>query len=526
MRPRPTARPLACAAACAFAVLSPAGARASGLDAPAVGALSSGPLTADPSALWHNPGQLGFLPRPTLFGGLGLVAGQLSITRKRKGPYQSEDTLDFDSPVPPGDLDPSKTGTARAAEAGIVSPAGDLFFAAPLGRSGVTLGAGVYAPYAAVVDLPDDGAQRFAVQDAFIAISHFQGGLGLRVNRHLSLGVGVAYVLGLAEISKVQDFGALRDFGESLAHPPVAQTNDFGPDAPTDVRELAVLARPVKVTDGLAHGVTFNAGVALRPTDALDVGLTYQHGAAMSFDGRFRLDMDDDFFTGDLAHVGLKFEPVVTGKANVRFDLPQRIGAAVGYAVSDRLHLEARATYVRWSALTAFDIRLSSPGLAQPELGLPSTSKVSLPRRWTDTVGLALGGRYALAGAADADPEAGSVTEVTEVPDALDADAAGTPETPAAEPPAPRGLLSVLWLLGYDPPASPDATVDAASPDGQRLTAGAGVELGLTADTALVADARLIAVLPRTVTSSANDLGNGRYSLTLGLVQAHLQMRF
>ncbi len=475
--------------ACLSGVVAPELAHASGLDSPGVGTLQSGPLTADPAAIWHNPGQLGFLRSPTLQVGAGLVVGDLTITRERRGVYQSEDTLDFKSPAAASNLDPSKTGKAGAASATILSPAGDLFFTSGLGNSGLTLGVGAYAPYAATVNLPDGGAQRFSVQDAFIAAAHMTGAVGLKVNKHLGLGVGVTYVLGLASIAKVQDFGALQNFGDALARKPVAQANDFGPNAPTDVRELSVLARPVKVTDGVSHGVTFGAGVSVRPTDDLALALTYQHGAHMSFDGRFSLDLNDDFFTGDLAHVGMKFQPMVKGKANVQFNLPQRIGFAGGYEVSPTIHVELRTQYVRWSTLDAFKIRLTSPDLAQPALGLPDTSMVSLPRRWNNTFSAAVMGRFGL--------------------------------NPEGDHP-----VHLIGLVGYDPPASPDETVDASSPDGQRLTVGAGADVGLTQSMSLVGDLRLITVLPRTVTTSDNDLGNGRYSLFLAMAGAHLQVRF
>jgi long-chain fatty acid transport protein len=231
--------------------------------------------------------------------------------------------------------------------------------------------------------------------------------------------------------------------------------------------------------------VTFNLGLAVRPTDALSLALTYQHGADVDFEGDFELDMDDDFFTGDLEHVGLKFKPTVTGDAHVRIRLPKRIGAAAGYDLSERLHLEVRGQYVTWSDLKAMYVELHSPDLAQPALGLPPTSKLALVRNFDDTVSLAVAGRFQL-----------------------------------------KPGVHLLGLLGYDSPASPDSTIDASSPDGHRLTFGAGAGFALTQDTSLIGDARFITLVPRTVTGSENDLGNGDYALSLAAVTAHLQVKF
>ena len=486
LRPAPRAgRVAGLAAGLATGVLTASTAAASGLDAPGVGSLLSGPLTSDPAAVYHNPAQLGFLRRPTLLAGIGLVVGRLSIERERHGAYQSEETLDFQTPIPAMDQAPEKTGRAEAVSATPFSPAGDLFFSAGLGDSGVTLGVGAYAPYAALVDLPPGGAQRFALQSAVIAVADFTAAVGIKANRALALGAGVSYVLGQAELTKLQDFGALADFGDGLARPPVSQANDFGPDAPTEVRELDVLARPVKFSDGRAHAVTFNLGLSLRPNDTLDLALTYQHGADLSFDGDFTLDMDDDFFTGDLAHVGLKFKPEVTGTGTVKLTLPKRLGAAGGYDVTEALHVELRTQYVTWSDLDAMRITLRSPDLAQPALGLPPTSRLNLPRRFNDTVSVAVATRYLL-----------------------------------------RPGLHLLGLLGYDSPAAPDSTIDASSPDGHRLTFGGGAGWALTPDTSLIGDARIVTLLPRTVTTSDHDLGNGDYSLFLAAVTAHLQVKF
>jgi hypothetical protein len=81
--------------------------------------------------------------------------------------------------------------------------------------------------------------------------------------------------------------------------------------------------------------------------------MTYQHGANLDFEGRFTLDMDDDFFTGDLAHVGLQYAPRVDGDATVNFRLPMRIGLAAGYAPSRDFRLEVRGQYVTWSDMDA-----------------------------------------------------------------------------------------------------------------------------------------------------------------------------
>ncbi|MEM6930047.1 MAG: hypothetical protein AAF602_24120, partial [Myxococcota bacterium] len=68
-------------------------AQASGFDAPQVGSVDSGPLTADPAAVVYNPALLAHLDRPAVLLGAGLVAGRARYRRDRRGRYGFADEL-------------------------------------------------------------------------------------------------------------------------------------------------------------------------------------------------------------------------------------------------------------------------------------------------------------------------------------------------------------------------------------------------------------------------------------------------
>lgn len=458
-------------------------AHASGLDSPTIGAVFSGPVTRDAAALYHNPGLLVRLDRPALLATLGLVAGSIGYTRNYREPWQFSDGFEIRDPGPEH-IDPSKSGPQESVSATPFSPTGDLFFALPI-HDRLALGFGFYVPYAAPVKFPDDGPQRFALQEAFIAVTHLSGGLSLAFSDTFSVGAGVSYVFGTANLRRIEDFGSVPDFGDALANPPISQDNRFGADAPSTVRELDVLARPFSLTNANAHAVSFNVGLFFEPTKALDIGLTYDHGGDMEFEGEFALDMNDEFFTQDLASQGLVYKPLIEGTAVLGFRLPKRINAAVAYDVRPDLRFEGRLGYITWSDIDAFDVALTSPDLAQPEFGLPATSAKALPREWEDSVHVEVHGGHGLA--------SGSV---------------------------------VRWMIGYQSPASPDATIDAASPDGQRFLAGAGFEMSFQNGMRLLVDTKLQTIAPREVTTSRYDLGNGEYTLFLASLGAHLTVPF
>jgi len=460
-------------------------ARASGLDAPMIGTGQSGPANRDAAAVYWNPANLGYLQKNEVILGAGLIIGDIRYQRNYMGVYQTPDTFQFKAPIDQDVVDTTKNGLQEEVKTNPIAPIGGAFFAFPAIRNRLVLGAGAYAPAAAALKFPKAGPQAWQVQEAFIIASNITGSAGLRINDYFSIGAGVSYVLGFAELSKLQDFAGVKEFGEGLANPPINQPNDFGPNAPSEVRELEVLSRPISLKRAISHGVTFNAGISVNPTKKLQLGLTYQHSSNMNYKGRFAIDMNDPFFTHDLSAQGVQFKPLVTGDAVLRFKLPKRITLGAGYDVSPKLRVDGFFSYIFYSEVKAFEVQTTSPDLAQPALGIGETINVNLARNWRNTIWIEGNVRYR---------------------------------------PTDRLLLS--GTLGYQNAASPDSTIDTASPDGNRLIGAIGGVLQVSERVALLADARLQGILPRKVTGSDFDLGNGTYKLFIAAIVGHLKFTF
>jgi long-chain fatty acid transport protein len=145
------------------------------------------------------------------------------------------------------------------------------------------------------------------------------------------------------------------------------------------------------------------------------------------------------------------------------------------------LLLQLQGQYTFWSDLQAFDVRVSSPDLAQPALGVGPTSRILLPRRWNNTFGI----------------------------EALASFSASA-------------VLRPFGLMGYRSPAAPDETMDASSPDGHRVVVGGGIEWAMAPRLRFVADLKVQAMVPRDVATSDYDLGNGRYTFVLVQGGGHL----
>jgi long-chain fatty acid transport protein len=388
-------------------------------------------------------------------------------------------------------VDPSKHGWDRSVSAHPVGVVPAVFGAAPIGDLPIVVGMGIYVPYAAQLSLPKNGPQRFQITDAFIAAGQFTPSIAYRPIEQLSIGFAASYVLGYADISKVQDLATLSDLGHALARPPIGQANSFGPHADPGVRELDTMARPFHFQNGVAHGFTFSAGINAQPIKDLFLAASYEHTTKMTFRGDFALDMNDPFFTQDLASQGLRYPAQVKGKASLGFVLPRsvRFGARYGFGeqIGDerQYNLTLEGSYTGWSSVQNFDVHIKSPDLAQPKLGLPSSTGIKLPRNFRDTYGARTRLRYV-------------VSEE----------------------------LAVWGVLGFETGASPQRTMDMASPDGLRITAALGLSQRLTESFRVLLDAQLMSMLEQHVVRSDYDLANGSYQMYIVSLGGYLDYTF
>lgn len=464
----------------------PATAVASGLSLLPPGTLWSGPASSDPAA-WHfNPAGAAFLPGSALHVSGGLVVGNIRYTRERLAQYQYPDSFDFALPINQDRIDPSLTGPADSVSSQPIAPIGEVFgVLQPGADSPFRLGLGIYTPYGAILNMPSDGPQRWQIEQVTILNLAITPAVAWQISDQFSVGVSMPTYAGTASLRRTQDLAEVGILGDAISGPPINQVNDFGPDAPPAVRELDVLSRPFVFRDGRAFSPTFAVGAMLRPSERFSAGVSYTHRARMNYRGEFQLDMNDDFFTQDVADQGLQYDALVTGDASLAYTLPWTARAGIQTLIGERHTVFSSLAVVGWNTVDSFDLRTQSAGLAQPEVGLPDTLGLSIPRNWNRTV-----------------------------------------EIDAAHAIDFGARLSWIYSLGWHSPASPDEWMDLAAIDGQRLIWGTGVRVHLNAGLSLVADLRGQNVLQRTVANRRYDTANGTYGLTLMRANAALQWVF
>lgn len=474
------------------ALLAPASAGASGLQLPALGSTRAGVTTPGPSSVHDNPAGLGFGRAMRLMVGGNLILGSLGYTREYRATYQQPDSLDYALPIDPAAIDPDKRGPQPQVTATPFGVVPAIALELPLEGQPLALGFGLDVPYAALVRWPGDGPQRFQLDDATLATVFVNAAIAYRATERLSVGAGLSYVLGYADLSRTQDLATVQDLADALARPPISQTSGFGPDADPALRELDTFARRFDFNNGWAHGITFRVGVTFRAQDRLWLAASYEHSTHLDANGGFELNMDDPFFTQDLVSQGLRYPRIVRGDASLSFTLPRVLRAGVRYGFGPARgdgepdsSVALEGTYTGWSSVRRFDVRIKAEALAQPELRLGPTLQLQLPRDWHDTFGAVLRGSHRLS-----DDWA-------------------------------------LWAgLGAESAAVPDRTLDAASPDGFRITAFGGVALRVAQGTRVLLDLTYQQVLSRDVKGSDYDLANGSYRMFLLMAGAYIDHTF
>ncbi|MCA9694864.1 MAG: outer membrane protein transport protein [Nannocystaceae bacterium] len=483
------------AAIAAGTTLAPTSARASGLDAPVIGHGQSSPSARDAAAVYWNPGQLGFIQKPEVYFGGALVIANIGYQRNRLGTYQysnGDNILYTKGAVDsqPLAIDPNKTGLAEPVSTTPVAASGNLFVAVPVIKDRFVLGGGFFVPTAALLDLPLDGPQKWQVQGAMILAAQATLSAAVKATDWFSLGAGFSYVGGFAELSKVQDFAATDEFKNGLSE--LGIQNDFGPNAPSEVRELALFSSPLSLKRAWAHWFTFNVGVAFQPTKKFGINLAYQHSTSLKFKGEVAIDMSDQFFgssgvmgKGIELNGGVMFPPVVRGDATLGLLLPKRLTLGASYDFNERWRLDGFVQVSFYGEVKSFDVDVTSEDLVQPALGLTNHALISLPRNWNHTVWV----------------EASPRMRITK-----------------------RLVGSVS--LGYQSPASPDETIDMTSPDGHRLLGAGGLAFHLNEKWSFYGDARFQGIIPREVTTSNFDIANGTYKLFIATLGLHARRRF
>lgn len=241
------------------------------------------------------------------------------------------------------------------------------------------IGLGVYTPFGSSVNWGDDWAGRYITQSISLQSFYFQPTVSYAVHERVSIGAGLVYAIGSVNIHRALPLQFANGNSGQL------------------------------VLDGKASGWGFNAGVQVRATDKLDLGLSFRSGVNM------KVENGTATFTVP-ASVSPLFPSGNTFNSNLSLPNITTLGAA--YRFTPDFTIQADVVFAGWKAYDSlkFDFAKNTSAVADN----------NSPRLYKNTVAYRLGGHYKInnqfavmaGGAWDPTPSDDNYVS----PDAVDAD--------------------------------------------------------------------------------------------------------
>jgi len=299
---------------------------------PDIGTASAGrgATAADASVAMFNPAGMIKLDRSQLFTGI-------------QGSWLN---VEFD-------VDESTFGGGDGGNAGDFIPAGSLSYVHSVNPK-LKLGISAASFFGLGIDYDDDWAGRYFATEASFLTLGLMPGIGYRINKWLSLGVGATLLY-----AKLDQKTAVNN---QLTDPGV-------PDGEVKIDE-----------DDVGWGV--NLGTLVEPREDLRFSLTYRSEVEVEFK-----DVAETNGVGPNLQALLEAAGATTQKVDLEMQLPQEVLLSGYYDLSEKLALVASAGWQDWSAFGETTVTVRSS----------TTSSFTEDRNFKDTWHAAVGARYRFA---------------------------------------------------------------------------------------------------------------------------------
>jgi len=208
-------------------------------------------------------------------------------------------------------------------------------------------GLGVYTPFGSTIQWEDGWSGRYQLTRLQLFSVFIQPTVSYKISD--KVGIGAGFVYGIGKIDLRRDI-------------PAADANGDG---------------TARLT-GNANGFGFNAGIYLKPTEKLSIGLTYRSQVNMKVnDGKAEFVVPASISSG-----------FPNGSFSSSLPLPQVISLGVGFKPTEKLLLAADVNFIGWSAYKelAFDYENNTSRLEDTKS----------ERNYKDTYAFRLGGQYSI----------------------------------------------------------------------------------------------------------------------------------
>ena len=309
-----------------------------------VGSIFSGPTTADPAAIYWNPGAM-----PLLEGTQTMLFGAVSAVRLE---------YDRDTAAPDGSFYP-------LAEVFVAKPSAIIGMVTDLGfLEDLRIGLGATIPVlegASWAETYGDrpSSTRYYAVNARQILFTITPAVAYRVSRYFSIGIGLDVVGMILHHEAMVDFGAkINQMGCSLGSGPCTLGNPFSlEDATYDARAII---------DGMGWGVGATAGVLVTPVPWLRIGLGFHSGAgSMTIPVDMTVELPDSVKQYMADHLKSVTLPEIEAEGKVKTTSPWAVMAGVSFHPMETLELALDLHWMQQSSTSAMvaDVIYSSSTL-------------------------------------------------------------------------------------------------------------------------------------------------------------------
>ncbi|MBL7904828.1 MAG: outer membrane protein transport protein [Bacteroidales bacterium] len=280
-------------------------------------------LSLDASSMFYNPGGLSFMkPSFSFAAGISPIRSFTTFTKTAPSAYNAT----TDNPL----------GTPF------------YFYGAAKITDKLSAGLAVNTPYGNSLSWGNSWDGRYLIQELSLRAIFFQPTLSYKINDMIAIGAGLVYATGKFDLTKAL---------------PVTGANGDG---------------SVNLSGSTAE-LGFNAGVMVKPTEALSIGVDFRSKVMMDVEGA------DATFTVPASLAG-NFP--ASNKVTTTLPLPANLDLGVSYQINEDLMIGLGLNYVFWSVYDSliFDFETNTPAL-------PDSRN---PRQYDNKLIVRLGGEYTI----------------------------------------------------------------------------------------------------------------------------------
>ena len=231
--------------------------------------------------------------------------------------------------------------------------------------NGLAFGAMVSAPFGLKTEYDPDFIGRYAALTSDVQIVDLTLSAAIEINEYLSVGLGLTASRAEVTLSKGIDFGAL------LFPAPLPFAVPGGADGGVEI-------------SGSDNGLGWVAGINLRPSDRLSIGLSHRSEVDYEISGTADWTVPGNVRT--VFNANPATAPLfVDGDAAADLTTPSITQLGVHWKLTDRFALAATVAETGWSSMREVRVRFDNPDPDAVE-----------PFEWQDSMFYALGAEYAL----------------------------------------------------------------------------------------------------------------------------------